>query len=244
MNETRIHSEGMQRLRERLLAHGPFLCLSPRELDNLVGMAVRGEIQKGGMLFSEGESARYCGVVDSGNIVGVRYTEDGGEKFFCSHGPGHLVAQTAVFLSGGRYLMSYRANVRSTVFGLPARQLRTLAESNGPFAARLLEHSSERLQASFNQIDFFTASSAEQRVAAFLLQLHGDQGNHEVRFPCRQKQVALMLGVREETVSRVLNEFRREGVIAPERSPIGLRDVDFLESLVGTQYSDLRLGAF
>lgn len=92
-------------------------------------------------------------------------------------------------------------------------------------------------------MDFFTASSAEQRVAAFLLQLHEEQGSCEIRLPCRQKQVALMLGVREETVSRVLNDFRREGVLAPERSPIGLRDLDFLEQLVGQQYDGLRFGA-
>lgn len=243
MHETRIQNEEAQRLRDWLLAYSPFRSLSRRELDNLIGTSVRLETRSGELLFSEGEPARYCGVVDSGQIAGVRYTENGDEKFFCAHGPGRLVALTAAFLNGNGYIMSYRATLRTRVFGLPARQLRALAEANGPFAARLLEQTSERLQSSFNQVDFFTASSAEQRVAAFLLQLHEEQGTREIRLPCRQKQVALMLGVREETVSRVLNDFRREGILAPERSPIGLRDLDFLEQLVGEQHGGLRFGA-
>ncbi|MYL26075.1 MULTISPECIES: Crp/Fnr family transcriptional regulator [Halomonadaceae] len=243
MQETRIRNDEAQRLRERLLAYSPFRSLSRRELDNLIGATVRLETRAGELLFSEGQSAHYCGVVDSGQIAGVRYTENGDEKFFCTHGPGRLVALTAAFLNGSGYIMSYRATLRSRVFGVPARQLRALAEANGPFASRLLEQTSERLQSSFNQVDFFTASSAEQRVAAFLLQLHEEQESREIRLPCRQKQVALMLGVREETVSRVLNDFRREGILAPERSPIGLRDLDFLERLVGEQYGGLRFGA-
>ena len=243
MHETRIQNEEAQRLRDWLLAYSPFRSLSRRELDNLIGTSVRLETRSGELLFSEGEPARYCGVVDSGQIAGVRYTENGDEKFFCAHGPGRLVALTAAFLNGNGYIMSYRATLRTRVFGLPARQLRALAEAYGPFAARLLEQTSERLQSSFNQVDFFTASSAEQRVAAFLLQLHEEQGTREIRLPCRQKQVALMLGVREETVSRVLNDFRREGILAPERSPIGLRDLDFLEQLVGEQHGGLRFGA-
>ena len=243
MQETRIQNEDAQRLRDWLLAYSPFRSLSRRELDNLIGTTVRLETRAGELLFSEGEPARYCGVVDSGQVAGVRYTENGDEKFFCAHGPGRLVALTAAFLNGSGYIMSYRATLRSRVFGLPVRQLRALAEANGAFAARLLEQTSERLQSSFNQVDFFTASSAEQRVAAFLLQLHEEQGSCEIRLPCRQKQVALMLGVREETVSRVLNDFRREGILAPERSPIGLRDLDFLEQLVGEQHGGLRFGA-
>ena len=122
--------------------------------------------------------------------------------------------------------------------------LEAIAEPNGRFAAAMLEHTSCRLEASLNQVDFFTDSSAEQRVAAFLLQLRSQQNSQEVRLPCRQKQVALLLGVREETVSRVLNDFRREGVLASRRSPIGLLDVDFLEQLVGPERAHLQLGAF
>ncbi|MEQ6886971.1 Crp/Fnr family transcriptional regulator [Salicola sp. Rm-C-2C1-2] len=243
MHETRIQNDEARSLRERLLAHDPFRCLSRRELDSLIGTTVRLEARGGEILFNEGDPARYCAVVEMGEIAGVRYTESGDEKFFCSHGPGRLVALTAAFLNGSGYIMSYRTTLPSRVFGVPSKQLRVLAEANGPFAARLLEQTSERLQRTFNQVDFFTASSAEQRVAAFLLQLYEEQGSREVRLPCRQKQVALMLGVREETVSRVLSDFRREGVLAPGRSPIGLQDLDFLQQLVGPQHGALTLGA-
>lgn len=243
MHETRIQNNEARYLREQLLTHSPFRCLSRHELDELVGATVRLEARSGELVFSEGNPARYCALVETGQLAGVRYTENGDEKFFCAHGPGRLVALTAAFLNSNGYIMSYRATLPSRIAGVPAAQLRALAEANGPFAARLLEQASERLQRSFNQVDFFTASSADQRVAAFLLQLHEEQGSCEIRLPCRQKQVALMLGVREETVSRVLNDFRREGVLAPGRSPIGLRDLAFLEQLVGDQHGALKLGA-
>lgn len=244
MRERLINDHERQGVESALTEHAVFNALTESERTNLLGSVVSLEVRAGEVMFSEERPARYCMLVSDGVIAGVRYTAGGDEKFFRTFHAGDIAGLTAMFLPEGRYLMSYRALEPAHVFGLPRNRLRAIAESNGRFAAGMLEHTSCRLQASLNQVDFFTDSSAEQRVAAFLLQLRSQQNSQEVRLPCRQKQVALLLGVREETVSRVLNDFRREGVLASNRSPIGLLDVDFLEQLVGPERAHLQLGAF
>lgn len=244
MRERLINASERKRIEAVLAEHSVFGAMTELERTNLLGSVVSVEVQAGEVMFSEARPARYCMLVSEGVVAGIRYTAGGDEKFFRSFQAGDVAGLTAMFLPEGRYLMSYRALEPSRVFGLPRNRLRAISETNGRFAARMLEHTSTRLQASLNQVDFFTDSSAEQRVAAFLLQLRSQQNSQEVRLPCRQKQVALLLGVREETVSRVLNEFRREGVLAAHRSPIGLLDVDFLEQLVGPERAHLQLGAF
>ena len=244
MRERLINGHERHQVGSALKQHPVFSMMTESERADLLGAVVSLEARAGAVMFSEAHPARYCLLLSEGVIAGVRYTSGGDEKFFRTFHAGDVAGLTAMFLPEGQYLMSYRALEPTRAYGLPRNRLRAIAESNGRFAAAMLEHTSCRLQASLNQVDFFTDSSAEQRVAAFLLQLRSQQNSQEVRLPCRQKQVALLLVVREETVSRVLNDFRREGVLASRRSPIGLLDVDFLEQLVGPERAHLQLGAF
>lgn len=69
-------------------------------------------------------------------------------------------------------------------------------------------------------------SAAEDRLAAFLLELADGSGETETfRVPMARKEVACYLGLAAETVTRLLGHLQRQGLIAVEgRSTIRLRN--------------------
>ena len=244
MQQKRLTVEERADVRGLLIRSKPFTAMTEEELSRLVDRTIRYDLSEGEVAFCEGSPAQRSLVVAEGAVAGVRYTENGDEKLFRCFKRGDIIGLTAMFLPEARYLLTARIMRPTRVYGLPREVLQEVAEVNSCFAARMLEYTSMRLRTSLNQVDFFTGSSAEQRVAAFLLQLHEEQSSERIELPFRQKQVAVLLGVREETVSRVLSQFRKAGVLAPGRGPIDLIDVDFLRDLVGGQREHLRIGSF
>jgi len=244
MKQRTINMTDRSEISALLRQNEPFAVLNEEEVARLTEGALRYRLEPGEVVFGEGTRAERCVLVAEGAIAGVRYTEGGDEKRFRSFGPGDVIGLTAMFLPEASYLMTARVVTPSRAYGLSRSCIRALTESNGRFAARLLEHTSYRLRTSLNQVDFFTGSSAEQRVAAFLWQLHVEQGSESITLPFQQKQIAVLLGVREETISRVLSQFRRDGILAPGRGAIGLMDIDVLQQLAGPHREHLRIGSF
>lgn len=244
MQHKRLTADEHADLRTLLNGNRPFMAMTETEVSHLIDRTTGYDLTEGEVVLCEGSPAARSMVVADGAVAGVRYTENGDEKLFRCFKRGEIIGLTAMFLPEARYLLTARVMQPTRVYGLPREVLRQVAEVNSAFASRMLEYTSQRLRTSLNQVDFFTGSTADQRVAAFLLQLHSEQSSERVELPFRQKQMAVLLGVREETVSRVLSQFRRAGALAPGRGPIDLIDLDFLREVVGAHREHLQIGSF
>lgn len=100
---------------------------------------------------------------------------------------------------------------------------------------------SQKAHAYMNQVDFFTGSNAEQRLAAFLLYLSDLQDGTELTLPCHQKQIGSRLGIRGETVSRAFGRFKIKGIIEQKGSQLQILDRPALEQILGVEYRNLEM---
>lgn len=173
-------------------------------------------LRAGATAFHEGEEARHCLLVAAGAVEVLRYSDEGEERVFHCFMPGQLVAEAAMFMPHGRYPMTARAVGPTQVWQLMRGQVRAACEQFPSLAMRLLESFSLRLYKRINEVEWLTASSAQQRLAAYLLGLGRQQGA-DIALPTSQRQLAAHLGVRAETLNRVLADWQGRGWIAGER---------------------------
>lgn len=185
----------------------------------------------GATLFHEGDPARHCLLVEHGAVELLRYDAAGDERMLQRFGAGALVAEAAMFLPHGRHPMTARAHGNARVWQLPRQTLHTACASHPALALRLLQALSQCLCQHVNEVDWLTRSNAQERLARYVLALAGHQGEH-IELPTSQRHLAARLGVRAETLSRLLAQWQAQGWIRGQRRHWQLCGADALRRLV------------
>ncbi|WP_066457306.1 Crp/Fnr family transcriptional regulator [Castellaniella caeni] len=188
-------------------------------------------VQAAEVLFREGEDAVEYLYVLSGSVEVLRHTQDAQERVFQIFQPGQLLAETAMFMTHGRYPMEARARSDGVVQCLKRAGLQEAVRLWPELAKRLLTRLSDRVYARVNEVEWYSESTAAQRLADYLLRLSGGT-RQSVHLPLTQRQLAVHLGVRAETLSRLLADWVSQGRIAGARRNWVLLDPEFLETLV------------
>jgi CRP-like cAMP-binding protein len=186
-------------------------------------------IQDGETLFHEGAEAIEYLYVLSGGVEVLRHTHDLQDRVFHIFQAGQLLAETAMFMSHGRYPMQARARGDAVVLCLKRQGLLEACRVWPELAMRLLTRLSDRVYHRINEVEWFSDSTAAQRLADYLLRQPVVQG--AIRLPLTQRQLALHLGVRAETLSRLLADWVDQGVLAGARRDWIVRNTEFLEAL-------------
>lgn len=216
----------------QLAAHPLLRELAPEVLQHLCERAELRPCRDGTVVFHEGDAAQHWLLVAKGHVEVVRFGSDGSERVYHRFGPGECVAEAAMFMAHGRYPMQARAVGATTVWRLERQALRQACEAHPALALRLLEDFSRRLYHYINEVEWLTVSSAPQRLAAFLLRLSARQGP-QLELPSSQRQLAAHLGIRAETLSRLLSEWQARQWLRGERRHWTLLNTEPLQRLAG-----------
>lgn len=186
-------------------------------------------IQDGETLFHEGGEAIEYLYVHSGGVEVLRHTRDLQDRVFHIFQAGQLLAETAMFMTHGRYPMQARARGDAVVLCLKRQGLLEACRVWPELAMRLLTRLSDRVYHRINEVEWFSESTAAQRLADYLLRQPAERG--AIHLLLTQRQLALHLGVRAETLSRLLADWVDQGVLAGARRDWVIRNAGFLEAL-------------
>ncbi|MFY1851293.1 Crp/Fnr family transcriptional regulator [Achromobacter xylosoxidans] len=187
--------------------------------------------EAGDTLFSEGQAATSCLLVCEGSVQGLRYTADGGDKVFGHVGPGGWLSALTLFETSPRHLHSVRARTDGNGCLLQADAFRQLCLDDARFACRVMTHAANLVRHHTDQIDWLTSSSAEERLAEYVLRAGKPQADQPLALPLSHSQIAIKLGMRAETLSRIFAKWRREGIIASRRGTLYVLRLAPLEQL-------------
>ncbi|WP_447918236.1 Crp/Fnr family transcriptional regulator [Achromobacter aegrifaciens] len=189
--------------------------------------------EAGQILFSEGDEASCYVLIESGQAEVMRYSYNGDERVFRVFEPGQLMAEAAMFMPHGRYPMQARARSALQGWRLSRRQLHDACRRWPDLALKLLVALSKSLYDQVNKVDWMTSSSAPERLANYLMGLHERQGA-ALTLPLNQRQLAAHLGIRAETLSRLLNDWQTQGYISGKRCQWAVHDPAHLARLATT----------
>ena len=198
-------------------------------LRDLARYCVVRRLDRGQVLFTEGEPSESFYLVESGRVRVIRISDDGAELVLSVIGPGGAIGELSVF-DGAPRSASVEAIERCDVVVVPnARVREVLSASTDSLLAVVSELATmvRRLTGSTADLVFL---DLPHRVAKFLLLNridHGD-GTAHVEFAMSQAGIAAQLGVARQTFNSTLSGLIREGWITVDGRKVILHDVDAL----------------
>lgn len=132
-----------------------------------------------------------------------------------------------------------RAQTECTVGSIEHQVMQEVLQTYPQVAGRLMEVMGQRLRDMENKLVEIAFKSVPQRLAKVLLDLSGVPSTftHPTMPPAlirhTHQQLAEMIGCYRETVTKIVGEFRDQGMIRVEHDLIYLTDMDALQKLVG-----------
>lgn len=184
-------------------------------------------VKAGATLFHEGAAGDTVYVVRSGSLKCVRTSEDGYEQVLSIAQAGELLGFEAVHC--GHVPVSAIALEETVVYALPLCELRQLRQRSPALDDALQFALSRQLARAGDMAWLMAAVAAEVRLARFLLWLSArrsdaGQSAHRLRLHMGRRDIASLLGVAHETVSRSFTALADWGHIRVEN-----RDVEILD---------------
>jgi CRP-like cAMP-binding protein len=204
-----------------------FADLSSENLESVAEVCALKSLEKGEMLFREGDKAEGFYVLQTGAISVFKLTPDGREQIICVFRPPESFAEVtlatveaypanAVALENSKVIVVQRSGFRDLICRKPELSLHMLASMS-----LHLKHLVQTLQD-------YKGRQIEVRLADWLPK-NAPADATVFDLPVTKKNLAGQLGVTSETLSRTFARFRDEGLIRVEGprvhllNPAGLR---------------------
>ena len=124
------------------------------------------------------------------------------------------------------------------VLEMPISALRRLMQQNAEFTLAFLQHFNRRLRNTEERLAGFVLKDARQRIIDFVVQIarsYGVQVGFEmlVKHRYTQQDIAGITGASRQTVTKVLNDLRRDNQIKFTRKSILISDMNMLNVKAG-----------
>jgi CRP/FNR family transcriptional regulator len=197
---------------------------------------VKRRLRGGAHLYRTGEAAESLYVVRSGFMKSSVVTTDGREQVTRFHMMGDLIGLAA--MAGQAHTTDTVALEDTEVCEIPFAALQRLTLRIPALQHRLYCLMMQEIQAERDALVLLGTMRAEERVASFLLDLgerYHTLGFSASRFVLRMSRadIGSYLGLRLETVSRLLSRFQVEGLLRVEGKSVQILDAEGLHSLIG-----------
>jgi len=200
------------------------LGIEDHDLDKLESIIKRRRVvNKGDSLYQVGDKLKSLFAVRSGSFKSSAPVADSEEQVIGFHLSGELMGLDAIH--GEQHRSNSKALETSSVCELPFDKLEELSIEVPGLSHHLMTLLSEELQHEQCHVTQLAKMSAEQRLANFLLELskrHTDRGHSAIEFnlSMSRNDIANLLGLAVETVSRLFTHFQDVGILEVERKHI------------------------
>ncbi|HEX6516218.1 MAG TPA: Crp/Fnr family transcriptional regulator [Nocardioidaceae bacterium] len=224
------------RARLEVLSSVPFFAgLEHDEVHEVDRMCRARGVQPGERVYQQGDPARHLYVVATGAVKAGRSSADGHETVLDLLFPGDFLG-TYPAAGHAAYPDTATAVLPTCVLALPSEDFSALLRRFPPVALAALEGVTLRLSRTQDTVHRLSGAPVERRLAAVLLLVADRVGEPWkdailLQVPLTREDLAAMTGAATETVSRVISQWRREGLVETGRRWVAIRDRAALERL-------------
>ena len=189
--------------------------LDQRERDELARSGRTVDLDRGEMLFAAGDDNTSCATLVEGALKITRVDADGNENILALVHPAGFIGE--MFNPFARHDVTAIAPSRVCLFN--RSDIEALVETHPQLGLALLRRTQEDLHDARDLLDFSRRKSAQARLAAFILALArsaSDSPCHPAAtfdLPISRGEIASMLGLTIETVSRQFGKLEELGAI-------------------------------
>jgi CRP-like cAMP-binding protein/CheY-like chemotaxis protein len=224
--QEQFYSKSIDRLSSLVGANGGI-----RELDKLMADRKVRVIKKKQIIYYEGDMVSGIYLVLSGKVKTSKLSEDGRELLTGMYGADEYFGIPALLLNEP-YAETAEALEESTLCQLPKEMLEQLLNRYPDVARQFIHILSNNLLEKEEQLLQLAYHSVRKRMAEVLIRLcklEKQEGSAILRIS--RDNLAAMAGMATETVSRILSDFKDEGIIERKGSQIGILDQKKLQQM-------------
>ncbi len=189
--------------------------------------------QPGEVIYREGDPCNGVHCVESG-LISIRKLSAAGDQILLHlNEPGDTMGYH-VFLAGTDHHNSAEVLSPSVVCFINAPTVRNLLEQNPSLGLRFLRHAAKDLDAAEDKVLEIATQSVRARFAHLLLVFKDRYGSVSptgevtIDLPMTRKNLAAMLGIQPEPISRVVHAFQKEDVARFSKRQVCVPHIDNL----------------
>ncbi len=190
-------------------------------------------VQRGEILFHEGEPAEVVYAVIEGRVKLVRYSPRGRELLLHMVGPGQTFAEAALF-AAGTYPATAEAVEPARLWCLRRAALLGVLRTSPDLALAMLGSISRWTRQLASKLELLTQRRVEERLAIYLLARVGSQDiqpGDAIRLAEARNLIAAQCGTAPEVLSRTFRRLEEDGVLEAHPDHITVLDPDRLRAL-------------
>lgn len=228
-------ADARDRARRILLASTTFAACSPNVVDEIMQHAHVVKLQRGDVVYRQGESGDSLMIVLSGSLKATNVTAEGKEVVLGFLKPGALIGEIAA-IDGRERTANVLTLEPTEAVAIYRRDFLPILKANPAAMLGVLEGLCARLRATNALVESHTLEAAA-RVADCLVRLARDHGQTvagkgtAIDLKLTQRDLGSHLGLTRETVSRTLGDFREAGLVEIAGTSILIVDADGLTAV-------------
>jgi len=180
----------------------------------------------GQMIYLQGTSPDYFYYLLSGSVRSFISSPDGGERVLTVHRAGDLMGEASFFDQCPR-VTSAMALEDCQVVSVSQDRLDEIFSRDPGLAMPMLRYLARTVHILSDHVDS-AALPARQRIARYLLSLPGEPGQP---LPCTHEEIGQAVGASRVTVSRVLAQWAKAGLVRGGYGTLTVQDREALEAL-------------
>jgi len=206
--------------------------LNDKELDTLDNIIDRKRpIHKGEQIFQDGDTMQALYAIRSGTFKTFTVNEQGEEQITGFHLAGDLLGFDAI--ANSEHPSFAKALETSMVCEIPYNTLDTLSNTMPKLKKQILRMMSSEIRSDQDMLTLLNRKNAEQRLATFISSLASRYharglSSTDFRLTMTRSDIGNYIGLTVETISRLLNRFQKNELIAVEGKLITILDIDKL----------------
>ena len=196
----------------------------------------RKRVKRGDTLYRAGDAFNSLYAIRSGFFKTTFMTDDGREQVTAFHMGGEMLGMDGI--GGGSYGTSAVALEDSEVCVMPYSRLQELAQTMPMLQTQFHKVMSREIAREHGVMMLLGSMRAEERLAAFLLNLSQRFGaraysRNEFQLRMTREEIGSYLGLKLETVSRAFSKFQEEGLLDVQQKHVRILDADRLREIMG-----------
>lgn len=208
-----------------------FRGLPEDQLVEIKKIALSKHINKGEIIFSEGDDGKGFFVIAAGRVKIFKVSSDGKEHILHIFGPSEPFGEVPVF-SGQPFPANAEAIAKCHLLFFPRAAFVDLISNNPSLSINMLSVLSKRLRQFTVQIENLSLKEVPGRLASYLLYMADEQGSSNlITLNISKGQLASLLGTIPETLSRIFAKMADQDLIRVDGRNIKLIDLIGLEEL-------------
>jgi CRP-like cAMP-binding protein len=211
--------------------HHLFAQMNDQQLNTLMQTAQVVNLTRGEQLFMQGELAERFYLVTSGKLKLFRMLPDGTEKIIELMSENQTFAEALIFQDQGKYPVTAEAVEASTLFSFSNSDYKNLVKNDSNLAIELLGDLSLRLHRRIGEIEMLSLKNSTIRVVRYFLALLEQQGDGKLslELPVAKRLIAAQLVIQPETLSRIFNRMKEDGIVEMDGRKINVLDLEKLK---------------